>query len=110
MSSTPTIRTAGPEDIPAVQRLVTEGGGSVDDQVAATIPGRRYLLVLDAPDGGLAAAAQLVIEGGRGHLGMLSVSRRFEGKGIEDRLIAVIEAMCDAFGVDTLDVPPRRAA
>jgi N-acetylglutamate synthase-like GNAT family acetyltransferase len=110
MSTTPTIRTAGPEDLSAVQRLVKEGGGSVDDQVATTIPGSRYLLVLDAPDGGLAAAAQLVIEGKRGHLGMLSVARRFEGKGIEDRLFAVIEAMCDAFGVDTLDVPPRRAA
>ena len=110
MRSTPTIRTAGPADLGAVARLLEEAGQSFDDRTYTTIPGRRYLLVLDAPDGELAAAAQLVIEGRRGHLAMLTIARRFEGTGLELRIIGVIEAMCDAFGVDTLDVPPRRAA
>ena len=108
MRSTPTIRTAGPADLPAVERLLEEAGQSFDDRTPT--PGARYLLVLDAPEGDLAAAAQLVIDGRRGHLAMLTVAPRFQGTGLEDRIIAVIEAMCDAFGVDTLDVPPCRAA
>jgi N-acetylglutamate synthase-like GNAT family acetyltransferase len=106
----PTIRTANAEDLPAVKRLLNEQGESFDETSWRTIPGSHYLLVLDGPDGGLAAAAQLALEEGRGHLSMLSVARRFEGTGLEDRIISVIEAMCHAFGADTLDVPPRRAA
>jgi N-acetylglutamate synthase-like GNAT family acetyltransferase len=110
MRSIPTIRTAGAEDLPAVRRLLEASGEKFDDQTWRTIPGERYLLVLDAADGGLAAAAQLVLEDGRGHLAMLCVDERYEGDGLEDRVIGVIEAMCHAFGADTLDVPPRRAA
>jgi N-acetylglutamate synthase-like GNAT family acetyltransferase len=107
MSSIPTIRTANAEDIPAVKRLLREQGASFDDRAWRTIPGTRYLLVLDGPDGGLAATAQLALEDGRGHLAMLSVARQFEGTGVEDRIIAVVEAMCHAFGADILDLPPR---
>lgn len=110
MSTSPTIRTASEEDIAAVQRLLRERGETFDEATWRTIPGSRYLLVLDAPDGGLAAAAQLTLEGGRGQLGMLTIARSGEGTGLEDRFIAVVEAMCDAFGIDTLDVLPRRAA
>jgi N-acetylglutamate synthase-like GNAT family acetyltransferase len=110
MSSIPTIRTANAEDIPAVRRLLREQGQSFDDETWRTIPGSRYLLVLDGPEGDLAATAQLALEDGRGHLAMLTVARRFEGTGLEDRIIGVVEAMCHAFGADTLDVPPRRAA
>jgi N-acetylglutamate synthase-like GNAT family acetyltransferase len=108
--SIPTIRTASASDVPAVKRLLEERGESFDDRTWRTIPGSRYLLVLDGPEGDLAATAQLALEDGRGHLAMLSVAPEFEGTGLEDRIIAVIEAMCHAFGADTLDVPPRRAA
>jgi N-acetylglutamate synthase-like GNAT family acetyltransferase len=110
MSSIPTIRTANADDVPAVKRLLKQQGQSFDDKSWRTIPGSRYLLVLDGTDGELAATAQLVLDAGRGHLAMLTIDRRFEGTGLEDRIIAVIEAMCHAFGVDTLDVPPRLAA
>lgn len=110
MSSIPTIRTAAAEDIPAVKRLLREQGESFDDKTWRTIPGTRYLLVLDSPQGGLAAAAQVALEDSRGHLAMLCVARSFQGSGVEERFISVIEAMCHAFGADTLDVPPRRAA
>ncbi len=74
--------------------------------------GRRHLLILDAPDGGLAAAAlvDIDVDGHRGHLVMLAVAQGFEGHGLEDRLIGVSEALCKAFGADTLDVPVRDAA
>jgi N-acetylglutamate synthase-like GNAT family acetyltransferase len=110
MIHVPTIRTANANDIPAVARLLREHGENFDERSWSTIPGCRYLLVLDAPDRGLAAAAQLALERGRGHLAMLAVADRFEGTGLEDRIIAVVEAMCRAFGAAALDVPPRRAA
>lgn len=72
--------------------------------------GRRHLLVLDASEGGLAAAALVDIDGLRGHLVMLAVAQDFEGRGLEDRMIGVAEALCKAFGADTLDVPVWNAA
>ena len=109
-----TIREATPEDLDAIQRLLgTQPAGSRrPEQVALDqAPGRRHFLVLDPPDGGpgLAAAAVLQIEGHRGHLVMLAVAKQFEGCGLEDRMIGVAEALCSAFGADTLDVPARAA-
>lgn len=110
MSANPTIRLAREEDIASVQRLLRESGTTFDGATWQTIPGHRYLLVLDAPDGGLAAVAQVTLAAERGHLVLLAVAKAFEGTGLEDRFIAVVEAMCEAFGVVTLDVLPRRAA
>ena len=82
----------------------------IDPAALQPIPGRRHLLVLDAPNGGLAGAAQFVLEGERAHLTLLAIARELEGNGLEDRFIAVIEAMCKAFGAKCLDIPARRAA
>lgn len=107
MSSIPTIRTGTTEDVGEVKRLLKQ---QVDDAVLMPIPGKRHLLVLDNPTGGLAGASMFVVDGSRGHLSFLTVDDRFAGRGFEDRLIAVVEAMCEAFGVRTLDIPARRAA
>jgi ribosomal protein S18 acetylase RimI-like enzyme len=80
------------------------------DQPLAIVPGHRYVLVLDTPDGGLAAAAGLTLDHGRAHLGFLAIDPRCEGEKLEDRMIAVAEALAAAFACDTLDVPRRRAA
>jgi hypothetical protein len=40
----------------------------------------------------------------------LVIAKRFDGCGLEDRLISVLEAMSAAFGAETLDVQPMRAA
>lgn len=82
----------------------------VDAAALQPIPGRQHLLVLDAPNGGLAGAAVFTLDGERGHLALLSISRDLEGNGLEDRFIAVIEAMCKAFGAKCLDIPGQRAA
>lgn len=109
-----TIREATEEDLGAIERLVRtqpDGADHCCEQLAQPRhAGRRHLLVLDAPDGGVAASALVQIEGHRGHLVMLAVAKRFEGRGLEDRLIGVAEALCTAFGADTLDVPARDAA
>jgi len=82
----------------------------VDPASIKPIAGRRHLLVLDTPEGGLAGAAVLVIEGDRGHLSLLTIAPELVGHGLEDRFIGVIEAMCKAFGAKGLDIPARRAA
>lgn len=71
----------------------------------------RHLLVLDTPDRtGLAAAALLVIAGERAHLAMLVIAGAFQGRGLDERIIGVAEAMARAYGAGTLDVPTRRVA
>ncbi len=105
MTTETTVRDANDEDLAEVQRLFGQRV-TVNRE-----PGRVHLLVLDSPnDGGLAAAALVKIEGRRGHLALLAVDHRYEGLGLENRMIAVTEALCRAFGADTLDVSARRAA
>lgn len=104
---TQTVRIATSEDVPAVQALAAKQ----DSRELTTIAGERYTLVLDAPDGGLAAAAQVTLEKPRGHLRMLAFAKRWAGEALEARMIAVARALCEAFGCDSLDVPSalRRA-
>jgi N-acetylglutamate synthase-like GNAT family acetyltransferase len=110
MPGGPTIREGSPHDIPAVLELLQRQGAG-DPRIELTHePGRRHLLVLDADDGGLAAAALVKIDGPRGHLAMLAIAERFEGTGLETRMIAVAEALCRVLGATTMDVPARRAA
>ncbi|HUS32675.1 MAG TPA: hypothetical protein VMZ53_29440 [Kofleriaceae bacterium] len=82
----------------------------VDPSLIVPVPGKRHLLILDRPEGGLAGAAVLDIDGTRGHVSALAIAPEYEGTHLEDRFIAVMEAMCEAFGVRSLDIPARRAA
>lgn len=84
--------------------------GDVDPSTLVPIPGRRHVLVLDAPSGGLAGAAVFVTDGACAHLTLLVIAPEMQGNGLEDRFIGVIEAMCRAFGAKCLDIPARRAA
>ena len=107
-----TIRTATRDDLPAIERLLAAqptARRQTAQSLASPQPGH-HLLVLDGPNGGLAACALLALEGDRGHLMLLAIARPFEGTGLEDRMIGVIEAMCAAFGAHTLEVVRHRAA
>jgi hypothetical protein len=84
--------------------------GDVDPSTLVGVPGRRHILVLDAPSGGLAAAASFVLDGACAHLTLLAIGTEYQGRGLEDRFIGVIEAMCKAYGAKCLDIPARRAA
>jgi N-acetylglutamate synthase-like GNAT family acetyltransferase len=107
MSSEPTIRSSTAKDVSAIRRLMS---GDVDPSTLVAIPGRRHVLVLDAPNGGLAGAASFVLDSACAHLTLLAIASEYQGSGLEDRFIAVIEAMCKAFGAKCLDIPARRAA
>lgn len=85
MPITSTIRIGTPEDLPAVRQLIgTEQRAEMPSAKAlSTVMGERYLLVRDAPDGGLAAAAHISIEGARAHLDLLAVALEFHDEHLE---------------------------
>ena len=99
-----TIRLAKEGDLPRIRQLVH------DDQDLTGSDAHRYVLVLDDENGGLAAAAAVTIDEGRGHLGFVAIAPDHEGEHLEDRMIGVAEALCSAFGCDTLDVARGRRA
>ncbi len=84
--------------------------GDVDPSTLVGVTGHRHVLVLDAPSGGLAGAAVFVLDDACAHLTLLAIDTPYQGSGLEDRFIGVIEAMCKAFGAKCLDIPARRAA
>jgi N-acetylglutamate synthase-like GNAT family acetyltransferase len=106
MKSIATIHTGAPDDLARVRRLMK----GVDALLKAPVAGTRHLLVLDKPDGEVAAAAVLVIDKKRGHVVGLAIAPDLAATGLEERFIAVMEAMCEAFGVRSLDIPARNAA
>jgi GNAT superfamily N-acetyltransferase len=88
-----------------IERMLTEAAErGAHQQLPLRQAGRHHLLVVDAPDGrGLAAAALLLIQRGRGRLSMLVVDGRYAGSGLERQVIEMVEALCRAFGARTLD-------
>lgn len=101
------IRLATRDDAPEVARLlhVDDVGG-----LPLAVLGQHYLLVVDAPEGGLAAAAIVRLEETRAHLRCLAVAKGYENEGLEDRIIDFVEDMATAFGCTRIDVPPRQTA
>lgn len=70
----------------------------------ATTTRRRYVLVLDAPFGGLAAATIVALAPPQAHLEVLVIDDRCASPALEARLIGVAEALAQAFGCGSLDV------
>lgn len=101
------IRLANRDDAPEVARLlhVDDVGG-----LPLAVLGKHYLLVVDAPEGGLAAAAIVRLEQPRAHLRCLALAKGYEDRGLEDRVIEFVEDMAVAFGCTQIDVPARRNA
>ena len=100
------IRLATPQDTSDVARLlhVDDVGG-----LPLAVLGKHYLLVIDAPDGGLAAAAVVRLEAPRADIRVLAVAKAYEGQGLEDRIIGLVEEMSEAFGCTRVNVPARAA-
>lgn len=100
------IRLAAPQDTPDVARLL-----HVDDIGGLPLAalGKHYVLVIDAPEGGLAAAAVVRLEAPRADIRVLAVGKAYEGQGLEDRIIGLVEEMSEAFGCTRVDVPARAA-
>lgn len=108
-----TIRNATQDDLPQIHALMKRSTTQHSDELSIDLPDDpgKHLLVLDDGRGELAAAAMLSITGDRGHLCMLVVAdQASESRVLQERMLGVVEAMCDAYGVTTIDVPQHRAA
>jgi N-acetylglutamate synthase-like GNAT family acetyltransferase len=112
MTITSTIRIGTADDLPAVQQLIDAGHRAEipSASMLSTVMGKRYLLVLDAPDGGLAAAAHISIDGVLAHLDLLAVAPEFHDEHLESRMVGVAEALSAAFGCKALDVTAHSRA
>lgn len=110
MPAQPTVRYARDEDVPLIRALMQRSQCYVDQSPRPPTSRASHLLVLDDGSGQIIAAASFTITR-HGHLDMLVVDPdRDEAHALEQRMLAVVEAMCDAHGATTLDVPARRAA
>jgi hypothetical protein len=89
------IRLATPDDVPEVARLL-----HVDDVGGLPLGalGHHYLLVVDAPDGGLAAAAIVRLEAPRPTLRVFAVARGYEDADLEPRVLELVDEMSAASG------------
>jgi len=110
----PSVRRAGPRDVPALTRLVNDcyaveaffvDGTRTNEAEIAQLASRGHFLVLDrAGGGGLAGAVFIRIDGDRGYFGMLSVASDLRNLGIGRRLVGVAEAMGSALGCSVMDL------
>jgi N-acetylglutamate synthase-like GNAT family acetyltransferase len=111
MQSQETVRLAGPEDVPALSELVERVEGSAPGEsraeVQALLDGG-YTLVLPQESGDIGGAAHLEIAGDVGHLDFLIVAPEVDTASTEERLVAIAEAMCQAYGCRSLDVIGHR--
>jgi hypothetical protein len=89
------IRLATPDDAPEVARLL-----HVDDvgDLPLVALGHHYLLVVDAPEGGLAAAAIVRLQAPRATLRVFAVARGYEHLELEQQMVEIVEEMSQAFG------------
>lgn len=113
-SATQIVRYATAEDLPDILALMKRDPRQAPIErglLAGSGERDRHLLVLDDVHGTAVAAALVTIAQRRGHLLMLAVSPDAdEAHALEQRMFAVVEALCDAYGVKTVDVPARHAA
>lgn len=120
----PSVRRAGPADLPAVCRLVNRAyavesffveGDRTGLAEVERLAQDGHFLVLDEVDHGrrgeLAASVHLRIEraagsGGRarGKLSMLAVAPELQRRGLGHRLVAVVEATCAALGCESVEL------
>jgi hypothetical protein len=97
------VRKVEAHDAPDLARLCA--AARIDPPAVGPDAGRGHLLVLDV-GGSLCAAEYVVIEPPRAHLQLLIVDAALAaaGREVEDRMIGVALALCEAYGCGDLDV------
>jgi GNAT superfamily N-acetyltransferase len=108
-------RNAVDADIPEIVRVINlayrvedffkVGDRTTAEDIRARIAARdSHVVVVDAPDGGIAGAVCMEINDNRGHFGMLSVDPAHRGKGVARALIEGVEERCKAAGCSDVDI------
>ncbi len=84
----------------AVEAFFVDGARTDAQEVAALVE-RGAFLVLER-EGGFAAAVHVEVKAGAAHIGMVSVSPDFQGRGLGTRLVRIAEAMSEAVGCSSV--------
>ncbi|MBA4180528.1 MAG: hypothetical protein C0506_08070 [Anaerolinea sp.] len=110
---TPQFRLARPDEADAVTALVNEayrvedffidGNRTNVAEVTLRIEDDRFLVV-DAPDGLLAGAVHVVLDGTRGYFGMLSVAPAHQRTGLGAQLVGAAEEFCRERGCTVMEL------
>jgi GNAT superfamily N-acetyltransferase len=111
-SSSQEIRTAQPEDVSAIARLVNtafvterffiDADRTDPDKVSALFQQGVFLLLFEEHI--LVGSVYVEVRGERGYFGMLAVAPERQRSGIGRRLIAAAEAYCRAAGCRFMDL------
>ena len=115
-----TVRLATSGDVDAIATLINRAnaierwfvdGVETNRREVAALMERGYFLVLDERGSGeLAASIYVCVREGSGRCGLLSVDPSRLGRGLDRRLIAVADAMCQAEGCTVVEGPTVHAA
>lgn len=115
----PTVRLADRADAPALRALLERTLGTPPDAAGRDVDALfddGYTLILPHGDGA-GAAAHLAIDDDGGRLDLLVVAPEIDPAATEERLLAIADAMCVAYGRRALGIttrtagpPPRSAA
>jgi ribosomal protein S18 acetylase RimI-like enzyme len=110
----PTVRHATPEDAADIAALINRAYAEVEKDFAAgertsaeevrTLQEQGHFLVIDRKGGGVAAGVFVKMAQRRGYFGLLSVAPEVQGSGLGRRLVAVVEALCEAEGCTAMDL------
>jgi GNAT superfamily N-acetyltransferase len=110
MAPVSSVRAATETDLPAARALLSLPATWTPARFADAQATARYLLVCDAPGGGLAAAAIVSFTAGRAQLEALQLAPDHESTALETRMLGVAEALAEAFGCHALGVELSHAA
>lgn len=86
-----------------VEDFFIDGNRTSVPEVRRLIENDRFLVV-DAPDGSLAASVHVQLDGDRGYFGMLSVAPAHQRTGLGARLVGAIEDFCRERGCTRMEL------
>jgi GNAT superfamily N-acetyltransferase len=112
LPTAPQLRTADPQDAPAIARLVNDafrperffstGDRTDPGKVVALLQKGRFFLLVE--DGVMTGCVYAELRGERGYFGLLAVDPQRQRSGIGARLIAVAEEYCRDAGCRFMDL------
>ena len=107
------VRTAGPDDVPELARLINAAfvierffkrGDRTTVEEVRELAQRGEFLILDGPQGSALGCVYCTRHGDDGYFGMLSIDPAHQGRGLGRLLIDAVESRCRAAGCPRMKI------